>query len=65
MEVSFSIPCLIGNVSAMMMKMAFFILEAHNSPRRIVRLSFSSCSVKTRELYETHNPSETTSGEDI
>ena len=35
------------------------ILETHDSSRRIIRLSFSSCSVKTGGLIETHYPSET------
>ena len=47
----------------MMMTMAVFIPETHDSSRRIIRLSFSSCSVKTGGLCETHYPSETTSKE--
>ena len=49
----------------MMMRMAAFIPETHDSSRRIIRLSFSSCSVKTGGLCETHYPSETTLEEDI
>ena len=47
----------------MMMTMALFIPETHDSSRRIIRLSFSSCSVKTGGLCETHYPSKTTSKE--
>ena len=49
----------------MMMTMAVFIPETHDSSRRIIRLSVSSCSVKTGGLCETHYPSKTTSKEDI
>ena len=49
----------------MMITMAVFIPETHDSSRRIVRLSFSSCNVKTGGLCETQYPSETTLGEDL
>ena len=54
------VPCMIGNIGFMMMTMAVFIPETHDSSRRIIRLSFSSCSVKTGGLCETHYPSKTT-----
>ena len=66
MELSFfSVPCLIGNIGFMMMTMTVFIPETHGSSRRIIRLSFSSRSVKTGGLCETHYSSETTLEEGI
>ena len=49
----------------MMLTLAVFIPETHDSSGRITCLSFSSCSVKTGGLCETHYPSKTTLQEDI